>query len=64
MRECRSKATATIYICKKHSFRQTIWAFMFGFYVMLALSWINIYSVFTINNSNWLTRNLTPAGKT
>lgn len=55
---------ATIYICKKHSFRQTIWAFMFGFYVMLALSWINIYSVFTINNSNWLTRNLTPAGKT
>lgn len=49
---------AIIFIRQKKSLLHTIWAFVFGLYNLLALSWIIVYSVFTLHNSNWLTREL------
>ncbi len=45
-----------VYYLKRKSIRRTIWAFIFGFYAQFALSWITLYSLFTLHNSNWLTR--------
>ena len=42
---------------------RAVWAFVFGWYFLFALSWIVPYSLFTIRNSKWMTREL-PAGKT
>ncbi len=47
---------AVIYWRYKRSLRQVIWAFIFGFYAQFAISWIAIYSVFTLRDSRWLTR--------
>jgi hyaluronan synthase len=41
---------------EKKSIRKTIWAFGFGFYSLIGLSWLSIYALLTIKNSNWLTR--------
>lgn len=49
---------AIVYVRERQSFRQTIWAFMYGFYSAFALSWIAVYSVLTVKNSGWLTREL------
>ncbi len=49
---------AIVYYRWKRSLRESVWAFLFGFYSLLCLSWINIWAVFTINNSNWLTREI------
>lgn len=52
---------AVVYIRQKESLLETIWAFGFGLYSLLAISWISIYSLFTLHNSNWLTRELKKA---
>ena len=44
---------------EKKSLRKTIWAFCFGFYSLIGLSWISIYALITIKNSKWLTRERT-----
>ncbi len=47
---------ATVYIIRKKSFISAVWAFLFGYYALFTFSWITFYSLFTISNSNWLTR--------
>ena len=37
---------------------RAVWAFVFGWYFLFALSWIVPYSLFTIRNSKWMTRDL------
>jgi len=49
---------AWIYWREKRFFRQTIWAFLFGFYSLFMLSWITVYSVFTVRDSRWLSREI------
>ncbi|MBR7131315.1 MAG: glycosyltransferase [Lentisphaeria bacterium] len=49
---------AAVYWQKRRNFREMIWAFVFGFFSQAALSWISIYSLFTLKNSDWLTRKL------
>ncbi len=49
---------AVVYWRYKRSLRQVIWAFIFGFYAQFAISWVAIYSFFTLRNSRWLTREL------
>ena len=51
-----SMIPAIVFIRQKKSLLQSIWAFAFGLYWLWALSWISIYSIFTLHNSNWLTR--------
>ncbi|OQA80862.1 MAG: Poly-beta-1,6-N-acetyl-D-glucosamine synthase [Lentisphaerae bacterium ADurb.Bin242] len=48
---------ALIY-ARRYSLTDSIWAFVFSIYNLFALSWINVYSIFTVRNSNWLTREL------
>lgn len=40
-----------------------IWVFVFGVYSLFALSWIIPYSIFTVRNSKWLTRDIMVAGR-
>ena len=47
---------AAVYLNCRKSLRQVIWAFIFGFYAQFAVSWIAVYSFFTLRNSRWLTR--------
>ena len=49
---------AIVYVRERQSFQQTIWAFLYGFYTITALSWIGVYSVITVKNSHWLTREI------
>ena len=49
---------AAVYLNCRKSLRQVIWAFIFGFYAQFAVSWVAIYSFFTLRNSRWLTREL------
>ena len=44
---------------EKKSLRKMIWAFAFGFYSLIGLSWLSIYALLTIKNSKWLTRERT-----
>ncbi len=37
---------------------RAVWAFVFGIYFLFTLTWIVPYSLFTIRNSKWLTREL------
>ena len=47
---------AAVYWQHRHSLRDTVWAFICGYFAQAALSWIAVYSLFTLRNSNWLTR--------
>ncbi len=42
--------------------REAVWSCVYGFYSIPMLSWISVYSFFTMRNSKWLTRSL-PAAK-
>lgn len=53
---CWSLIPGIIYVRKKHDFGEMIWAFCFGFYSLLGLSWIGVYAFLTMRNSKWLTR--------
>ena len=46
---------AAIY-ARKNSKRGILWAFVYGVFSLIALSWICIYSILTLRNSSWLTR--------
>ena len=46
---------AAIY-ARKHSKVGALWAFVYGVFSLVALSWICIYSILTLRNSSWLTR--------
>lgn len=48
---------AMIY-AKRISALQSVWALAFSVYGVFALSWLYIYSFFTMRNSQWLTRDL------
>ena len=49
---------ALIYWHRKRSFLRMIWALVFGFYSQFALFWIGIYSLLTMRDSRWLTREI------
>jgi hyaluronan synthase len=40
----------------RYSFSESVWAFTYGVYNLAALSWISVYSIFTVRKSGWLTR--------
>ena len=46
---------AAIY-ARRNSRTGAIWAFVYGVFSLVALSWICIYSLLTLRNSSWLTR--------
>jgi hypothetical protein len=46
---------AAIY-ARRNSKTGAFWAFVYGIFSLIALSWICIYSILTLKNSSWLTR--------
>lgn len=46
---------AMIY-AKRCSLKRSLYAFVYGVFSMICLSWIPIYAVFTIKNNKWMTR--------
>ena len=46
---------AAIY-ARKNARSGVLWAFVYGVFSLIALSWICIYSILTLRNSSWLTR--------
>ena len=46
-----------IYACKYNK-KESIWAYVFGFFNFIALSWIGPYSLLTVHKSGWLTREI------
>ena len=52
-----SSLAAIIYAWKFGSFT-SLWAFMYGFYSLVSLSWIGPYALITPHKSGWLTRQI------
>lgn len=52
-----SMMPAVIYAVR-YSARESVWAFVYGLYAIPFISWISVYSVFTVGNSDWMTRAL------
>ena len=50
---------ALIYAAKYEK-NESLWAYVFGFFNFLALSWIGPYSLLTVHRSGWLTREIKP----
>lgn len=48
---------AVIY-ARRDSAKGSIWAFVYGVFSLVALSWICMYSILTLRNSSWLTREI------
>ena len=48
---------AVIY-ARRDSATGAMWAFVYGVFSLVALSWICIYSILTLRNSSWLTREI------
>lgn len=48
---------AVIY-AKRNSKSGALWAFVYGVFSLIALSWICVYSLLTLKNSSWLTREI------
>jgi hyaluronan synthase len=46
---------AVIY-ARRDSATGAMWAFVYGVFSLIALSWICVYSILTLRNSSWLTR--------
>jgi hypothetical protein len=46
---------AVIY-ARRNSATGAMWAFVYGVFSLIALSWICAYSILTLRNSSWLTR--------
>ena len=42
----------------KYEKNESLWAYVFGFFNFLALSWIGPYSLLTVHRSGWLTREI------
>lgn len=47
---------AAVYFRQCRSLPLTVWAFLSGLYNLTGLAWIPLYSMLTVNNSKWLTR--------
>ena len=56
-----SMMPAVIYAVR-YSVRESVWAFIYGLYCIPFISWISVYSVFTVGNSDWMTRALPRKG--
>lgn len=41
---------------KQYSIKKSLNAFTYGIFSLLCISWIPLYSIFTIKNNSWLTR--------
>lgn len=52
-----SMMPAVIYAVR-YSVKESVWAFVYGLYCIPFISWISVYSVFTVGNSDWMTRAL------
>lgn len=47
----------------RYSVRKSLWAFAYGIFAALFLSWIPVFSLFTVRNGNWMTRELSEQGR-
>ena len=47
----------------RYSARKSLWAFAYGIFAALFLSWIPVFSVFTVRNGSWMTRELKEQGR-
>ena len=54
-----SSLAAIIYAWKFRTFA-SFWAFMYGFFFFIALSWIGPYAMITLHKAGWLTRQRKP----
>lgn len=52
-----SMMPAAIYAFRYNA-KDALWAFVYGVYSIPFISWICIYSIFTVKNSDWMTRSL------
>ncbi len=52
-----SSLTAIIYAWKFRTFA-SLWAFMYGFFFFISLSWIGLYALITLHKGGWLTRQI------
>ena len=52
-----STVPAFIY-ASRYGIRNAHWALVYGFYYLPFLSWIGVYSVLTLRNTSWITRQL------
>ena len=52
-----STVPAFIY-ASRYGIRHAHWALVYGFYYLPFLSWIGVYSVLTLRNTSWITRQL------
>ena len=50
-----STVPAVIY-AMRYSRSESVWSFIYGLYSIPCLSWICVYSLFTVQNSKWMTR--------
>ena len=50
-----SAVPAVIY-AMRYSRSESVWSFIYGLYSIPCLSWICVYSIFTVQNSKWMTR--------
>ena len=53
-----SAVPAVIY-AMRYSRSESVWSFIYGLYSIPCLSWICVYSIFTVQNSKWMTRGTT-----
>ena len=52
-----STVPAFIY-ASRYGLKNAHWALVYGFYYLPFLSWIGVYSVLTVRNTSWITRQL------
>ncbi|MBR2363900.1 MAG: glycosyltransferase family 2 protein [Lentisphaeria bacterium] len=57
-----SMMPAVIYAFRYNT-RDALWAFVYGVYSLPFISWICVYSIFTVGNSDWMTRSLAATGR-
>lgn len=53
---------AMIY-ANRYSVSKSLWAFAYGVFGIFFLTWVPIYSLFTVKNSSWMTRELDQQGR-
>ena len=52
-----STVPAFIY-ASRYGLRHSYWALIYGFYYLPFLSWIGVYSILTLRNTSWITRQM------
>ena len=56
-----STAPVVFYVLRRRS-TEAVWAYVYGWFWLAGLWWINIWAVLTMRNGKWLTRDLPAAG--